>query len=84
MNPQEHPELDAFLASLRPGDLVSGTVAAVERFGVFVQLDDGPRHPDLPGVGFVTIPELSCRTWSPWGWSSARRTSGSATSWRTG
>lgn len=61
MNPHEYPELDAFLSSLRPGELLSGTVAAIERFGVFVQLDDGPRHPVFAGVGFVTVPELSWR-----------------------
>ncbi|HEX8864282.1 MAG TPA: S1 RNA-binding domain-containing protein [Lentzea sp.] len=59
MNPQEHPELDAFLSSLRPGELLSGTIAAIEPFGVFVQLDDGPPHPVFPGVGFVAVPELS-------------------------
>lgn len=61
MNPHEHPELDAFLASYRVGDLVSGTVAAIERFGVFVQLDDGPDHPFFPGVGFISPAELSWR-----------------------
>lgn len=55
----EHPELWAFLKSLRGGDVLSGTVAAVESFGVFVALDDGPGHPLFPGVGFITIPELS-------------------------
>ncbi|MDX8146767.1 S1 RNA-binding domain-containing protein [Lentzea sp. BCCO 10_0061] len=59
MNPQEHPELDAFLSSLRRGDLLSGTVAAIESFGVFVRLDDGPVHPHFAGVGFVTAPELT-------------------------
>ncbi|MFI2205801.1 S1 RNA-binding domain-containing protein [Streptomyces sp. NPDC020192] len=58
----EHPELRAFLESLHRGELLSGTVAAIERFGVFVALDDGPAHPDFPGVGFITIPELS---WTP-------------------
>ncbi|GLY38557.1 hypothetical protein Amsp01_045810 [Amycolatopsis sp. NBRC 101858] len=57
----EHPELWAFLSSLCPGDLLSGTVAAIERFGVFVALDDGPGHPVFPGVGFVSYPELSWR-----------------------
>jgi ribosomal protein S1 len=59
VNPQEHPELDAFLSSLRRGDLLSGTVAAIESFGVFVRLDDGPAHPHFAGVGFVTAPELT-------------------------
>lgn len=55
----EHPELWAFLAGLRAGERLSGAVAAIERFGVFVDLDDGPRHPVHPGVGFITVPELS-------------------------
>ncbi|MFF4547685.1 S1 RNA-binding domain-containing protein [Streptomyces sp. NPDC001435] len=55
----EHPELWAFLDSLHRGELLSGTVAAIERFGVFVSLDDGPDHPVFPGVGFITVPELS-------------------------
>ncbi|MFB6817178.1 S1 RNA-binding domain-containing protein [Streptomyces sp. NPDC056347] len=57
----ESPELWAFLESLHRGDILSGTVAAIERFGVFVALDDGPGHPTLPGVGFLGIPELSWR-----------------------
>ncbi|MFF6916604.1 S1 RNA-binding domain-containing protein [Streptomyces sp. NPDC012466] len=57
----ENPELWAFLESLHYGDILSGTVTAIERFGVFVALDDGPDHPVFPGVGFITIPELSWR-----------------------
>ncbi|MFC8142964.1 S1 RNA-binding domain-containing protein [Streptomyces paradoxus] len=57
----EYPELWAFLESLHHGELLSGTVAAIERFGVFVALDDGPDHPVFPGVGFITVPELSWR-----------------------
>ncbi|MEU7527681.1 S1 RNA-binding domain-containing protein [Saccharothrix sp. NPDC042600] len=57
----EHPDLSAFLNSLRPGEVLSGTVAAIERFGVFVALDGGPAHPIFPGVGFITLPELSWR-----------------------
>ncbi|MCX5265880.1 S1 RNA-binding domain-containing protein [Streptomyces sp. NBC_00199] len=57
----ENPELWAFLESLHYGDILSGTATAIERFGVFVALDDGPDHPVLPGVGFITIPELSWR-----------------------
>ncbi|MFD8813694.1 S1 RNA-binding domain-containing protein [Streptomyces sp. NPDC059627] len=57
----ESPELWAFLESLHRGEILSGTVAAIEPFGVFVALDDGPAHPTLPGVGFITIPELSWR-----------------------
>ncbi|MEU6764048.1 S1 RNA-binding domain-containing protein [Streptomyces sp. NPDC046853] len=59
MGPQENPELWAFLESLSRGEILQGTVAATERFGVFVALDDGPAHPVFPGVGFITIPELS-------------------------
>ncbi|WP_432014102.1 S1 RNA-binding domain-containing protein [Streptomyces sp. HD1123-B1] len=57
--PVETPELRTFLESLRRGEPLSGTVAAIERFGVFVALDDGPDHPVFPGVGFITIPELT-------------------------
>ncbi|MGW5422159.1 S1 RNA-binding domain-containing protein [Streptomyces sp. NPDC003943] len=57
----ESPELWAFLESLHRGEILSGTVAAIERFGVFVALDDGPGHPTLPGVGFITVPELCWR-----------------------
>jgi small subunit ribosomal protein S1 len=59
--PSGHPELWAFLASLRCGEVLTGTVTAIERFGVFVALDDGPDHPVFPGVGFITVPELSWR-----------------------
>ncbi|MEY9887665.1 ribosomal protein S1 [Catenulispora sp. MAP5-51] len=55
----EHPELWAFLEAVQPGEILSGAVAAIESFGVFVALDDGPRHPSFPGVGFITLPELS-------------------------
>lgn len=57
----ENPELWAFLKRLRPGEVLSGVVADIQRFGVFVALDDGPPHPVYPGVGFLTIPELSWR-----------------------
>ncbi|WP_455754636.1 S1 RNA-binding domain-containing protein [Streptomyces mirabilis] len=55
----ENPELWAFLKSLRCGEILSGTVTTIERFGVFVALDEGPSHPVFPGVGFITMPELS-------------------------
>ncbi|WP_344592126.1 S1 RNA-binding domain-containing protein [Actinomadura vinacea] len=55
------PELWEFLESVHPGEMRSGLVAAIERFGVFVALDDGPDHPIFPGAGFITIPELSWR-----------------------
>lgn len=54
-----HPELWAFLSGLISGEVLSGTIAAIKPFGVFVSLDDGPRHPTFPGVGFITYPELS-------------------------
>ncbi|MFE3073878.1 S1 RNA-binding domain-containing protein [Streptomyces sp. NPDC059247] len=57
----ENPGLWAFLDSLRTGDLLSGRIASIERFGVFVALDEGPSHPVFPGVGFITLPELSWR-----------------------
>ncbi|MGW2939162.1 S1 RNA-binding domain-containing protein [Streptomyces sp. NPDC001156] len=57
----ENPELWAFLESPHCGELLSGTVAAIERFGVFVALDDGPDHPVFPGVGFISLAELSWR-----------------------
>ncbi|MFJ8883848.1 orotidine-5'-phosphate decarboxylase [Streptomyces sp. NPDC102402] len=57
----ENPELWSFLESLRQDEILSGTVAAIEPFGVFVALDDGPDHPVFPGVGFITTPELSWR-----------------------
>lgn len=57
----ENPELWAFLKGLRPGEVLAGTVVAIESFGVFVDLDDGPGHPVYPGVGFITYPELSWR-----------------------
>ncbi|WP_327236575.1 S1 RNA-binding domain-containing protein [Streptomyces sp. NBC_01317] len=61
MTATENPELWAFLTSRQRGEILTGTVAAIERFGVFVSLDDGPDHPVFPGVGFITIPELSWR-----------------------
>ena len=54
-----HSLLWMFLSRLCRGEVVSGVVAAIERFGVFVALDDSPGHPVFPGVGFITIPELS-------------------------
>ncbi|WP_309243664.1 S1 RNA-binding domain-containing protein [Streptomyces sp. CAI-85] len=54
-----HPELWAFLSGLRPDCRLTGTVASIEPYGVFVALDEGPAHPVFPGVGFITYPELS-------------------------
>ncbi|MFF6794242.1 S1 RNA-binding domain-containing protein [Streptomyces filamentosus] len=61
IEPTQNPELWEFLGSLREGELLSGTVAAIEPFGVFVALDEGPPHPCFPGAGFLTLPELSWR-----------------------
>jgi ribosomal protein S1 len=58
----EDRELWMFLERLQPGEVLSGSVAAIETFGVFVALEDGPEHPLFPGVGFITIPEVS---WQP-------------------
>ncbi|MFG3490071.1 S1 RNA-binding domain-containing protein [Streptomyces sp. NPDC047972] len=49
------------METLHRGDILSGTVAAIERFGAFVALDDGPAHPLFPGAGFIVVPELSWR-----------------------
>jgi ribosomal protein S1 len=57
----ENPELWAFLKARRRGEILSGTVASIRPFGVFVALDDGPPHPIFDGVGFVTCPELTWR-----------------------
>ncbi|WP_371617864.1 S1 RNA-binding domain-containing protein [Streptomyces sp. NBC_00454] len=57
----EEPELWAYLKSLSSGERLSGTVADVRQFGVFVALDEGPPHPVYPGVGFIAIPDLSWR-----------------------
>ncbi|MGV9386167.1 S1 RNA-binding domain-containing protein [Nonomuraea sp. NPDC003707] len=57
----ENPQLWAYLEVLRPRQRLSGTVAAIDLFGVFVDLDDAPDHPAFPGVGFIAIPELSWR-----------------------
>ncbi|MFF3093129.1 MULTISPECIES: S1 RNA-binding domain-containing protein [Streptomyces griseus group] len=62
IGPTETPELWEFLHSLRTDDVLSGTIAAIESFGVFVTLDEGPEHPEFPGVGFITLPELSWRS----------------------
>ena len=50
-----------FLTTLGPGDVVHGTVARIENFGVFVDLDGAPE----PEIGFVPPPELS------WKWISS-------------
>ncbi|MFI1074634.1 S1 RNA-binding domain-containing protein [Streptomyces puniciscabiei] len=57
----EDEALYRHLLGARPGDVVTGTVAAVHNFGVFVRLDGEPPHPVYPGTGFVRVPDL---TWS--------------------
>jgi small subunit ribosomal protein S1 len=52
---------------LRPGQRLSGLVAAIERFGVFVDLDDGPDHPVFVRVadgieGLVHLSDLAATT----------------------
>ncbi|MBB6118545.1 S1 RNA-binding domain-containing protein [Nocardiopsis algeriensis] len=55
----ENPQLWAFLKGLRYGEIVSGVIASIESFGVFVRLDEGPGHPAFPGVGFISYAALS-------------------------
>ncbi|NML51623.1 S1 RNA-binding domain-containing protein [Streptomyces sp. R302] len=52
--------LKEFLATLRHGEERSGVVAAIENFGVFVDLDDAPE----PSVGFIPPPEVSWKWFS--------------------
>ncbi|MFE4634839.1 S1 RNA-binding domain-containing protein [Streptomyces sp. NPDC056773] len=54
----ENPALRSFLLGMQPGKIVTGTVAAVHNFGVFVHLDGEPE--DLC-TGFIRVPDL---TWS--------------------
>ncbi|WP_051844134.1 hypothetical protein [Streptomyces sp. NRRL S-813] len=56
----ENPKLWAFLKTLRHGEILAG-MATIERYGVFMALDEGPAHPVYPGVGFVTYSKLSWR-----------------------
>ncbi|WP_430782296.1 S1 RNA-binding domain-containing protein [Actinoplanes sp. G11-F43] len=51
----DQPAVTHFLTTLSPGDIVHGTVARIENFGVFVDLDHAP----VPEIGFVPPPELS-------------------------
>ncbi|MGW9211028.1 S1 RNA-binding domain-containing protein [Embleya sp. NPDC055664] len=55
----ERDAVRAWLAGHRPGEVLTGTVASIERFGIFVALDGSPKHPVFPGVGFITFPELT-------------------------
>ncbi|MEU9720831.1 S1 RNA-binding domain-containing protein [Streptomyces sp. NPDC047976] len=59
MDIAETPGLWEFLSSLELGERISGRVASIESFGVFVALDDGPAHPVFPGVGFISYVELA-------------------------
>ncbi|MGW2847789.1 S1 RNA-binding domain-containing protein [Streptomyces sp. NPDC001274] len=52
----EIPALRSFLLALDPGQVVTGTVAAVHNFGVFVHVDG---EPDGPCTGFIRVPDLS-------------------------
>ncbi|MGW7064107.1 S1 RNA-binding domain-containing protein [Streptomyces sp. NPDC054904] len=49
--------LNDFLMALHPGDVVTGVVARIENFGVFVDLDGAPEA----SAGFIPPPELSWR-----------------------
>lgn len=53
--------LRAFLVGIQPGDVLTGTVADVRNFGVFVNLDGEPADncTELNGTGFIWVPELS-------------------------
>lgn len=55
----ENPELRAFLVAVQPGQIVSGAVAGVHNFGVFVHLDG---EPDGLCTGFIRVPDLT------WAW----------------
>ncbi|MFE7455516.1 S1 RNA-binding domain-containing protein [Streptomyces sp. NPDC057554] len=55
----EIPALRSFLLALEVGQVVSGTVAKVHDFGVFVHVDG---EPDGLCTGFIRVPDLA------WGW----------------
>ncbi|WP_172386968.1 S1 RNA-binding domain-containing protein [Streptomyces sp. MNP-20] len=55
----EIPALRSFLLSLERGQVVTGTVAEVHNFGVFVHVDG---EPDGLCTGFIRMPDLK------WGW----------------
>lgn len=54
----EIPSLRSFLLAMERGQVVTGTVAEVHNFGVFVHLDG---EPDGLCTGFIRVPDL---TWS--------------------
>lgn len=57
----EDRTLRDFLLAHRPGEIVTGTVAEVHTFGVFVNLDGEPARTltGYPGIGFIRVPEVS-------------------------
>jgi ribosomal protein S1 len=57
----EDQALRAFLVGIRPGEILTGTVADVRNFGVFVNLDGEPvdNITGYNGTGFIRVPELS-------------------------
>jgi small subunit ribosomal protein S1 len=55
----EIPALRSFLLSLERGQVVTGTVAEVHNFGVFVHIDG---EPNGLCTGFIRVPDLT------WGW----------------
>ncbi|WP_107499242.1 S1 RNA-binding domain-containing protein [Streptomyces uncialis] len=57
----EDQALRAFLVGIRRGDIMTGTVAGVHNFGVFVNLDGEPaeNRTGYDGTGFIRGPELS-------------------------
>jgi ribosomal protein S1 len=54
--PHRDEALRSFLGGLRVGQLVTGTVAEVRDFGVFVNLDGEPAG---HRTGFIRVPDLS-------------------------
>ncbi|MFJ9930518.1 S1 RNA-binding domain-containing protein [Streptomyces misionensis] len=57
----EDEALYRFLLGLARGDVVTGTVSSVHRFGVFARIDGEPAHPVHEGTGFINVPQL---TWA--------------------
>jgi small subunit ribosomal protein S1 len=57
----EDQALRAFLVGIRRGEILTGTVADVRNFGVFVNLDGEPADSitGYNGTGFIRVPELS-------------------------
>jgi small subunit ribosomal protein S1 len=57
----EDQALRDLLVSIRPGQILTGTVAEIRDFGVFVNLDGEPvaNCTGYSGTGFIRIPELS-------------------------